>query len=309
MTRAPRSAHREDESKVAILGAGLMGAQIGLEYAIGGYPVVLVTRSAASQAAAVERVQSAAGLLVRSRLLRAAERTRALDRISLVTDVTSAAEGASIVVESVGEDVDLKVDVLGRAARAAPSAILASNTSALSITEIGRAIGAEDRFLGTHYWNPPTLMPLVELVAGAGTDPSRMIAMRETLERLGKRPLEVQDVTGFVWNRLMLALIREAVAMVSNGTASPGLIDEIAVRGFGRRWSLIGPFASMAAGGPGTVAAVADLIFPTLASDVTGGDILALDLPVDANVAATITRRNRALGRQLLEERQRKELD
>lgn len=292
---------------VVILGAGLMGAQIGLEYALGGFLVTLVTRTPDSHARALQRTRKAGAILVRSRLVRPHDRAAALRRLVVTSEPDQALSEATLVIESVDEDLELKVEVLRRAARINPTATLATNTSALSVTALGEESGAPRRIVGTHYWNPPTLMPLVEVVAGRETDRVRVDAMDRLLRELGKDPIVVPDLPGFVWNRLQLALIREAVALVCQGAVTPEAIDEIARRGFGRRWSLIGPFASMAAGGANTVARVADLVYPTLADTVRGDDIRRLQLPAGGLKAAT-TRRDRMLARQLLEDRRDQEV-
>lgn len=298
-----RQGSARSQRLVVVLGAGLMGAQIGLEYAVAGFDVALVTRTTASQERAIGRVTEAAHTLVRSHVVTSRKRDQAMRRVTAAADPGGALARAAIIVESVDEDFDLKVDVLGRAARANPDATLASNTSALSITNLGKAIEAESRLLGTHYWNPPTLMPLVELVAGEATDPGRVANMEAILRRLGKEPILVPDIPGFLWNRLQLALIREAVALVRAGVATPEVIDRIASRGFGRRWSVLGPFASMAAGGASTVACVADVVFPTLSNDARGDGIRALPVSNQRCLDTEMGKRDALLARQLLKDR------
>ena len=129
---------------------------------------------------------------------------------------------------------------------------LASNTSSLSIGRLGGWAGASKRMLGTHYWNPPLLMPLVEVVAGPETGPALIEQVMELLRELGKRPVAVErDVDGFVWNRLQLALLRRRSGSSSRKVASPEVVDEIVRDGLARRWRYTGPFATAAAlGGP-----------------------------------------------------------
>jgi 3-hydroxybutyryl-CoA dehydrogenase len=165
------------------------------------------------------------------------------------------------------------VELLGMAARTAETATIATNTSSLSVSRLGEAIGAAERTLGTHYWNPPLLMPLVELVRGDDTDDSRFEAMREQLVALGKRPVLVEDVPGFVWNRLQLALLREALWVVENGVASAAAVDEVVRMGHGRRWRLTGPFETAALGGAHVFETVAANLFPLLDTATTIGDL------------------------------------
>lgn len=265
---------------VAVVGAGLMGAQIGVEYALGGYDVVLITRSAASAADSVERARDALRFLAANGLAEPPAADAAAGRLSGGADVSAGCAGAAVVVESVTEALATKAEVLRRAAAAAPEAILASNTSSLSITELGRACGAAERTVGTHYWNPPTLMPLVETIPGAQTRPDVLDGIVAILRGLGKEPVVVGDVTGFVWNRLQFALLREAAHLVRAGVVDPATVDVIVRRGLGRRWSLIGPFETMALGGADTFRRVAEILFPILAA-TRDAELLAEVPPLD----------------------------
>ncbi len=282
---------------VAIVGAGLMGAQIGAEYALGGYTVSLITRSAASAGDAVHRAATALRFLAGAGLVEPVRVDAAIPRLSAATDIAAACRQATVVVESVPEDLKTKADVLRHVAAAAPDAIIASNTSSLSVARLGDAAEAADRTVGTHYWNPPSLMPLVEVVAGASTAKGIVDQMVGILRRLGKDPVLVADVPGFVWNRLQLALLREAVSLVHEGIATPETIDRIVRRGLGRRWSLLGPFETMALGGPVTFATVARWLFPRLASAVDPDWLLTVPLPGKEALAQAAQRRDHGLAR------------
>ena len=125
-----------------------------------------------------------------------------------------------------------------------PDAVIATNTSSLSIAAIGEACGAPERTVGTHYWNPPLLMPLVEVIAGPHSGPEAVELARAAVASCGKRPVLVQrDVPGFIWNRLQYALLREALWIVDNGVAAPEAVDEVVRYGNARRWEHVGPFA------------------------------------------------------------------
>jgi 3-hydroxybutyryl-CoA dehydrogenase len=210
-------------------------------------------------------VREALALVAELELFSIAQTEAAVHRMSFGSECVD----CDLVVESVPEDLELKADLLSRAAEAAPKAILASNTSSLSIGTLGDAVGAPGRTLGTHYWNPPLLMPLVELVAGERTAPERLELVEATLRALGKRPVRVRDVPGFVWNRLQLALLREALWIVGNEVATPETVDEIVRRGLARRWRLTGPFETVALGGPETFERVAANLFPVLSDAET----------------------------------------
>src|SRR5262245_17467610 len=170
-----------------------MGAQIGVEYALGGHDVVLVARSAQGVRA---RVDAALEVLARYGLATPPEVEGARARISIGSDLEAVA-ACDLAVESVPEDLDLKVELLGVVAAASPEAVLATNTSSLSIAKLGERLEAPERTIGTHYWNPPLLMPLVEVIAGAGTSPDVVDRVSDILQALGKRPVHARDVPGF----------------------------------------------------------------------------------------------------------------
>lgn len=248
--------------KVTILGAGLMGSQIGVEYALGGHDVVFVSLSAER---AARRVEAAFALAVACGLASAEAALTAQSGVTLETEIDAIRDDCRIVVESVVEDLAVKGGVLAEAAAAAPAAILATNTSSLSIQEIGEASGATERLIGTHYWNPPLLMPLVEVVRSERTQSGIVEEMTETLVALGKRPVTVEkDVPGFVWNRLQMALLRESVWLVEAGVASPEAIDEIVRDGLARRWRYTGPFQTAALGGAETFEKIAANLWPEI---------------------------------------------
>jgi 3-hydroxybutyryl-CoA dehydrogenase len=184
--------------------------------------------------------------------------------MSVTADVEAIGE-PRIIVESVVEDLAQKAEALAPLVAKAPVAIVASNTSSIPITAIGDAIGAPERTVGAHYWNPPLLMPLVEIIRGKATADEVVAELTATLRGLGKRPVLVdRDVEGFVWNRLQLALLREAIWVVENGVASPETVDEIVRDGLARRWRYTGPFQTAALGGAATFEMVAANLWPVL---------------------------------------------
>ncbi|MBI2774141.1 MAG: 3-hydroxyacyl-CoA dehydrogenase family protein [Chloroflexi bacterium] len=241
-----------------------MGAQIGAEYAIAGHEVVLVTRSASTAETSLQRAHAAIRALVAQGLLAEDRGEAARPRLSTSADLATACAGRDVVVESVAEDMNAKADVLDAAARAAPAALLCSNTSSIPITRLGEACRAPERTLGTHYANPAILMPLVEVIPGAGTDPKRVDEVVHLLEGMGKEPIVVPDIPGFLWNRLQFALLREAARIVVEHGVDPATVDLAVRRTLGRRWSLVGPFETMALGGRETFIKIAKLLFAEL---------------------------------------------
>ena len=246
---------------ILLLGPGLMGSQIACEYALGGHDVTVLARR---PDVARERIDRGFATARRHELATAEQIESACGRVTIARD-PEAASGAEIVVESVVEDLTAKAEALRPVVAAAPGAIVASNTSSIPISAIGAAIGAPRRTVGAHYWNPPLLMPLVEIIRGEETAPHVVRTMTGVLRGMGKRPLPIErDVDGFAWNRLQLALLREAVWLVENGVASSQTVDAIVRDGLARRWRYTGPFQTAALGGAATFERIAGNLWPVL---------------------------------------------
>jgi 3-hydroxybutyryl-CoA dehydrogenase len=291
--------------RVLMVGAGLMGTQIACEYAIGGYDVTAVARD---EPALRGRIEETLGMLVELGLTDAAAAAAARDRLAATNGEPWTATDFDLVVESLPEDLGVKSAVLGPIAARLPGAIIASNTSSLSITELGEAIGAPARTLGTHYWNPPLLMPPVEVILGAGTDPEQAERVIAILRTLGKEPMLVErDVPGFVWNRLLHALLRESLWLVHNDIATPETVDAIVKSGLARRARLTGVFDTVALGGAETWRQVAENLFPELSTAVSPGELAPYAGMSDDERAAVLRARNQALAHQLRNERGMKE--
>jgi 3-hydroxybutyryl-CoA dehydrogenase len=302
------------EERVAILGAGLMGSQIGCEYALAGCSVRWIVRD---RARAERRVEEALALAMEHGLADEATIVRA--RTSMIWDeeATDDAIGAGeradgsdaldLIVESLPEDLALKAEVLGPLAARHTGAIVASNTSSISIGALGEAAGVSERILGTHYWNPPLLMPLVEVVAGERTPPALRERVLALLRAIGKRPVVLErEADGLLWNRLQLAVLRESLWLVEHGIATPETIDEVMRDGLARRWRLTGPFETVGLGGAATFDAIAANLFPVL-SDAKSASGFAPHVPSDpARLAALRERRDRALAAELRAERARR---
>lgn len=287
--------------RVALLGAGLMGAQIGCEYALGGHPVVWIARD---RDAAETRIEAALGLVLRYGLADAAAIAAARSRM-VHREGPAGSEGElTLIVESLPEQLELKAEVLGELARHHPAAVVASNTSSISITALGEAAGVGERILGTHYWNPPLLMPLVEVVPGDRTPEPLRARIAGVLRSIGKRPVMLEhEVPGLLWNRLQLAVLRECLWLVEHGVATPATLDEVMRDGLARRWRLTGPFETVGLGGAATFDAIAENLFPEL-SDTASPSGFGAHVPHDpALLAALRERRDDALAQELRAER------
>jgi 3-hydroxybutyryl-CoA dehydrogenase len=250
---------------IVVAGPGLMGSQIGCEFAINGYNVVfLVNRMAEAE----RRVDAAFALAATLDLWPAGDVASGRDRVTFAESVDELDPTTELFVESVAEDLAIKSALLKEAAARMPAAILASNTSSISITAIGEGGGAPERTLGMHYWNPPLLMPQVEVISGPETDPAHITRVVEIVRGIGKRPVVVdRDVPGFAWNRLQFALLREAAWIVENGVATPEVVDEIVREGLARRWRYTGPFATAALGGSANFARIANNLWPVISAE------------------------------------------
>lgn len=282
--------------EVVVVGAGLMGSQIAAEYALGGHRVHCYARNPETTRTRVEQTFATVlrlGLHDDGLTMEAAESVT-------VTDALDAIEHCDFVIESVPEDLPLKGEVLTPIAARFPAAVIASNTSSLSIGAIGEACGAPERTVGTHYWNPPLLMPLVEVIAGAHSRPEAIELARSAVASCGKRPVLVQrDVPGFIWNRLQHALLREALWIVDNGVATPEAVDEVVRFGNARRWEHVGPFAAAALGGLDTWQRVAGELFPVLSNVDDAGDLARTQWAGPEELAAIAAARDAELARDL----------
>jgi 3-hydroxybutyryl-CoA dehydrogenase len=293
-----------EQAHVAILGAGLMGAQIGCEYALGGCHVSFLARG---QARAEQRVQDALALALACGLADEQSVARARAQISYRPpsgEITTDERSPELIVESLPEDLSLKAEVLGELAAHYPQATVASNTSSISISALGEAAGVSERIVGTHYWNPPLLMPLVETIAGDRTPRELLVAVIARLHAIGKRPVVLErEATGLLWNRLQLAVLRECEWLVEQGIATPATIDEVMRDGLARRWRLTGPFETVGLGGAKTFDAIAANLYPGLSS-ATSGHGFDAHVPHDPAVLAKLReRRDAALAAELRSER------
>ncbi|HXY20349.1 MAG TPA: 3-hydroxyacyl-CoA dehydrogenase family protein [Gemmatimonadales bacterium] len=223
---------RRDVRTVAVVGAGTMGHGIAQVAAQAGYAVRLADAVAGAAAAAVERIRAnLEGGVARGKVT-AAERDLALARITAGDHVADAAHGADLVIEAAPEDLQLKRDLFAGLAAAAPEAVLATNTSSLSVAALAAATPAPERVLGMHFFNPVHLMSLVEVVTHDATGAAARDTALEVARRMGKEPIVVRDAPGFASSRLGVALGLEAIRMVEDGVATPEDIDRAMTLGY-----------------------------------------------------------------------------
>ena len=228
---------------VAVAGAGLTGASWAGLFAAHGLAVRLYDIRPAVLDAALVRAATAARFLVDHGLADATTAQNGLAALVAEPDAAAAFDGAALVQECVIEDLEAKRAVFATADLLAPSdALLATSSSGLSITAIQRAASAPQRCLAAHPYNPPHLVPLVELAPGEQTSAETMARGLAFYRRVGKQPVLVSgDLPGYIANRLSVALWREAVELVRSGVASVADVDRAVCDGPGLRWSVMGP--------------------------------------------------------------------
>ena len=258
----------EEIQRIAVVGAGLMGHGIALEFAAKGYAVRLHDRGEEELRRARQGIERGLGLLREAGRLTPEVAASAVGRIEFGTDLRAAVAEADVVVEAVFEDLTLKQAIFCDLDAWAPGrAILASNTSSFMPSLLAGATRRPDKVLVAHYFNPPHLLPLVELVRGPATADETVETMRALYVRLGKSPAVVQkEAPGFVGNRLQMALLREALSIVERGIATPQEVDTVVKTGFGRRLAVAGVFEVFDLAGLDVTAAVAGQLLPAIAS-------------------------------------------
>lgn len=221
--------------RITVVGAGLMGHGIAQVFAVAGHDVVLYD----AQVPALEGAKAR----ITANLKDLGEDARALDRIETVLDLAAAVRDADYVVEAVSENLELKHKLFGEIERLVrPDTILASNTSVIPITSIMKGLRDRERALGTHWWNPPFLVPLVEVIATEWSSQAVIDFTMKLHAEAGKTPALVKkDVPGFIGNRLQHALWREAISLVENGICDAETVDAVVKNSFGLRLAVLGP--------------------------------------------------------------------
>ena len=245
--------------RIAILGGGLMGHGIAQVFAAAGHRVTITDPSSEARARILDRIGGNLDDL-------GADRS-ALAQVEVVDSLKRCVADADWVFEAAPEQLELKQQIFADVECAAPpDAILASNTSVIPIGQIMTRVEGKHRALGTHWWNPPYLVPLVEVVRTAETSDAAVAATIALLKSVGKAPVAVnKDVPGFVGNRLQHALWREAIALVAEGVCDARTVDDVVKSSFGARLAVLGPLEN------------ADLIGTELTQSIHGYVLPALD--------------------------------
>ena len=261
---------------IGVIGAGLMGHGIAQIFASAGYDVNLYDADKATLDAAKGKIEANFKVFIALGLAKPEDVASCLERITLCPSLEALCKGPQYIIEAILEDLFLKRKVLAEVERhAAPDAIFSSNTSAISITEIGAALNNRGRFLGTHFWNPPQVLPCVEVIRGEQTAEGAFETVYALMEKVGKVPVRVlKDVPGFLGNRLQHAMWREAISLCEKKVASAEDIDKVVKYGFGARMPFIGPMETADLAGLVLTRDIHKYLFPYLESATKPSPVL-----------------------------------
>jgi 3-hydroxybutyryl-CoA dehydrogenase len=246
------------KARIAVLGAGLMGHGIAQVFALAGHAVTITDAVAASLDSVKSRIAA--------NLKDLGDDQAAVERVTPCADLAETVREADYVVEAVSEDLSLKQKMFAEVERhVRPDTILASNTSVIPITRIMGGLERRERALGTHWWNPPYLVPLVEVIGTQWTSPLAIDWTIALHKEAGKTPVHVKkDVPGFVGNRLQHALWRECIALVANGICDAETVDTVIKASFGRRLAVLGPLENADLVGTDLTLAIHKTVLPDL---------------------------------------------
>jgi 3-hydroxybutyryl-CoA dehydrogenase len=248
------------QARIAVIGAGLMGHGIAQVFALAGHEVTITDTVMASLDSVKTRILA--------NLQDLGDDPKAAERVAAVANLASAVREADYVVEAVLEDLPLKKKLFAEIEKhVRPDTILASNTSVIPITKIMQGLKGRERALGTHWWNPPFLVPLVEVIETKWTSPAAVDFTMKLHAAAGKKPAHVKkDVPGFIGNRLQHALWREAIALVEHGICDAQTVDDVIKAAFGRRLAVLGPLENADMVGTDLTLAIHKTVLPAIDS-------------------------------------------
>lgn len=254
--------------KIGVAGAGTMGSAIGQYFAQHGLDVVLYDVSEKALNNVCQTIRQNQQVLIRQGILSEGEAAEARDRIHTETGLDAFSD-VDLVIEAIIEDLAIKQAFFRRLESVCrPDAILATNTSGLSVNEICAAMCTRHRYLGANWWTPAYIVPLVEMVRCPETSDETVLRLRSFLESVGKKPIVLnREVNGFVGNRLQFAVMREAMSLVQSGYASMEDVDRVLQYGLGLRYAVMGPFRTADFGGVDTFYHISENLFGDLCAD------------------------------------------
>ena len=213
---------------VAVIGAGTMGNGIAHTFAQSGFKVQLIDISEASLAKGIATISKNLDRMVAKEKISETDKTETLANISTFTNIEDGVKGVNLVVEAATENIDLKLKIFKQLDETSPKdAILATNTSSISITQIGAVTSRPEMVIGMHFMNPVPIMKLVEIIRGYNTSDEVTNTIMELSKTLGKVPTEVNDYPGFVANRILMPMLNESIETLYNGVAGVTEIDTV----------------------------------------------------------------------------------
>ena len=248
------------KARIAVVGAGLMGHGIAQVFALAGHDVTITDTFKANLDTVKTRIAG--------NLRDLGDDAAAVERVRPIDDLAMAVRDADYVVEAILEDLPLKQKLFAEIENhVRPDTILASNTSVMPITKIMQNLAGRERALGTHWWNPPYLVPLVEVIGTEWTSPQAIELTMALHAAAGKQPAHVKkDVPGFIGNRLQHALWREAVSLVERGICDAETVDTVIKAAFGRRLAVLGPLENADLVGTDLTLAIHKTVLPDIDS-------------------------------------------
>lgn len=266
-------------TKVAVVGNGIIGHGVAQVFAVAGKAVTLIGRSEESLAKATRNIADGLTLFSSNGLITEAEARSALARITTTPRLEDAA-GAQLVIEAVPEDMALKNDIFGRLDSICPPPAVLGTSSGHPASEVVAKVKNRARVIATHFWYPPTLLPLVEVCSGPETSTEVRDWTCAMLREAGKEPVIIdKEIDGFIGNRIQFAALREAWSLWAEGVASAEAIDAVVRNSIGRRLGITGPIESADVGGLDTMHSFAKFLQPTLdaspAPPAKVGDVVA----------------------------------
>jgi 3-hydroxybutyryl-CoA dehydrogenase len=234
---------RREIKNISVIGSGMMGHGIAQVFAAQNYDVTLLDVQQDLLSKAIENIRSNLTFLAQRGMGKNKDIELTLRRIKTTLNLKEAVSNAQFIIEAVSENLALKQKIFQDLdSLSPPETILATNTSVISITEIARNARLRERIVGTHFWFPPYLIPLVEVVKGKDTSNQTMERTYDLMKKAGKHPIRcMKDVPGFVANRLQHALWREAISIVEHGIADAATVDEAIKNSIGIRLPVLGP--------------------------------------------------------------------
>ena len=240
-----------DIKKVACIGAGVIGYSFALSFALKGLEVSLYDIDDKSLTLAKDRINNSLNLLIKNKVISKWERKQILKRISYTKNMKEAVTNAGFIQESGPEKYDIKQEMVKEMEMYAnDDAIIASSTSGLLITEIAKYAQHPERFIGAHPYNPPHLIPLIEITKGEKTTNENALLAKEFYTKMGKEPIILQkEALGFICNRLQMAIYREVCELVMRGVCTIEDADKAVTYGPGIRWGIMGPSLIFELGG------------------------------------------------------------